>query len=72
MTNYDNWKTSPPEAVEIVLYACEECGDDLVAGQAVYKNEADELFCDRACAIDHFKKNGLEKVVLELPEREDR
>lgn len=64
MTNYDNWKTSPPEPVEIVVRQCEECGDELMAGYQVYKNEADEYFCDRACAIDHFKKNGLTKVTL--------
>lgn len=55
MTNYDTWKTSPPERQQLTI--CKHCTAELYDGEDIYKDHrTGELYCDDTCFRNDMKK----------------
>ncbi|MFX3623213.1 MAG: hypothetical protein ACE3JP_03980 [Ectobacillus sp.] len=54
-SNYDEWKTSPPEDDEVIVCQCEYCDGDIFAGEEAYKVNVDE-WVHEDCFLDYAKE----------------
>lgn len=50
-SDYDRWKTTPPEEDEVIVCQCNSCDADIYAGQEVVKYDG-EYYCDKDCMLE--------------------